>query len=88
MGFLFKPDVDFQCLKGDDAFSEHILISRKTFDLEVRPHLEEFVKTRAPKWQLSLSSNEPEVLSFADSVFLSHEFATFLQGLATKKGCK
>jgi hypothetical protein len=88
MGFLFKPDVDFQCLKGDDAFSEHILISRKTFDLEVRPHLDALIKKRAAKWQLSLSSNEPEVLSFADSVFLSHEFSTFLEGLATKKGCK
>ena len=88
MGFLFKPNVDFQCLIGDDAFSEHILISRKTFDLEVRPGLDDLVKKRASKWQLSQSSNKPEVLSFADSVFLNQEFATFLEELATKKGCK
>jgi hypothetical protein len=88
MGFLFKPDLDFQCLKGVDTFSQHILISRRAFDLDVRPGLNDLIKKRASKWQLSQSSAEPDVLSFSDSVFLSQEFAAFMEGLAIEKGCK
>jgi hypothetical protein len=88
MGFLFKPNLDFQCLTGDDEFSDHILISRWTFDTEVRPALNDLIGKHAAKWQLSQSSTDPDVLSFSDSAFLNHEFATFVKDLAKKKGCK
>jgi hypothetical protein len=58
IGFLFKPGLDFQCLKGNDSFSEHILISQKLFDLEVRPYLDDLIKKRVPDWLLSQFEHE------------------------------
>jgi hypothetical protein len=87
-GFLFKPGLDFQCVRGVDAFTRHILISRRAFDLHVRPGLEDLLLKNSAKLKPADPKGEPKVLPFADSVFLNQEFAAFVVALANEKGCK
>jgi hypothetical protein len=84
-GFLFKAEPDFECFAGQDIFSFHILVKKKFFDIEIRPGLEEIFLKKKPSVSFG---DEPNVLSFLDSVSLSQEFAALVTGFAVEKGCK
>lgn len=87
VGFLFKGGSDIQCIKGADAFSHHILITRQVFDAQMRPDLEGALRGNNQKVGSPGSGDGRKALSFPDSVRLKQEFATVVAGLAEKKGC-
>lgn len=86
-GFLFKAGLDFQCVRGGDVFTHHILISRTYFDSEVRPRLESILRKDNIKFGFGEAADKPEIATFLDSVRLNQEIAAFVVGLTEKKGC-
>jgi hypothetical protein len=86
-GFLLRPSLDFQCFRGGDAFSHHILISRPMFDLKIRPALDNLLLKHNTKLKVADPKGQPKVLTFPDSVRLNQEFAAFVVGLTNEKGC-
>ncbi|WFU42893.1 hypothetical protein QA640_10805 [Bradyrhizobium sp. CB82] len=86
-GFLFKPGLDFQCVRGTDSFSRHILISRKAFDAEMRAGLENVLQKNSYKSKIS-EKGKRKMLSFFESVFLNQQLAALMARLTEDKGCK
>jgi hypothetical protein len=88
VGFALKPNVDFQCVKGADAFSHHLFVSKAFFDSQIRPKFEEILKKHLVAGKKTLLHNEAKSVNFIESSVINHEFSVLLANLAEQKGCK